>query len=160
MNAPSLRIALPALLLSSFSLGALGCGSAAGGTETVGATSAAVSASDQVAYDFFVGKGLANYQAAGIVGNLDQESGMNPTVSQYGGGPGRGIAQWSAGGRWDTDAQDNVLWYASTLGESAESLTLQLEFIWYELESFPGYGLASLRATTNVSEATVVFQDD
>ena len=42
------------------------------------------------AYDFFVAKGLANFQSAGIVGNLDQESGVNPGSVQYGGGPGRG----------------------------------------------------------------------
>ena len=46
-------------------------------------------------------------QAAGIIGNLDQESGMDPTISQYDGGPGRGIAQWSTGGRWDTDANSH-----------------------------------------------------
>ncbi len=62
-------------------------------------------ASDQIAFDYFVGKGLTDVQAAGIVGNLDQESGMSPTIAQYGGGPGRGIAQWSVGGRWDTDAR-------------------------------------------------------
>jgi len=40
------------------------------------------------------------------------------------------------------------------------SLNLQLEFIWYELTSFSGYGLARLRASTNVTAATVAFQDD
>ena len=35
-------------------------------------------ANDEAAFDFFVGKGLTNVQAAGIVGNLDQESGVDP----------------------------------------------------------------------------------
>jgi MYXO-CTERM domain-containing protein len=129
-----------------------------GAPEPTGETSAALFVNDQAAYDFFVGKGLAGFQSAGIVGNLDQESGVNPASVQYGGGPGRGIAQWSVGGRWDSSANDNVLAYASKQGESSGSLNLQLEFIWYELTTF-GYGFAQLKATTNVTDATVVFMD-
>jgi MYXO-CTERM domain-containing protein len=115
-------------------------------------------ANDKAAYDFFVGKGLTSYQAAGIVGNLDQESGVDPNAVQYNGGPGRGIAQWSVGGRWDTSGNDNATWYAGQQGESVWSLNLQLEFIWYELTNI-GYGFADLKATNNVTDATVVFQD-
>ena len=114
-------------------------------------------ANDKPAYDFFVGKGLTNFQAAGIVGNLDQESGVNPGAVQFGGGPGRGIAQWSTGGRWDT-SNPNVLAYAKQQGLSATSLNLQLEFIWLELTTV-GYGYTQLKATTNVTDATVVFMD-
>jgi hypothetical protein len=114
---------------------------------------------DKAAFDYFVGKGLTNFQAAGIVGNLDQESGVNPNSVQQG-GPGRGIAQWSAGGRWDTDGGDNAVAYASKENLSVYSLTLQLDFIWYELTTFSGYGLSKLKATTNVTDATVVFQTD
>ena len=110
---------------------------------------------DKAAFDFFVGKGLTNFQAAGIVGNLDQESGVNPASVQPG-GPGRGIAQWSVGGRWDTSANDNVRAYAAQHGESMTALTTQLEFIWYELTTI-GYGYAQLKATTNVTDATVEF---
>jgi hypothetical protein len=116
-------------------------------------------ANDKTAYDYFVGKGLTNFQAAGIVGNLDQESGVNPNSVQSG-GPGRGIAQWSVGGRWDTDANDNCVAYASKQGQSVYSLTLQLDFIWYELTTFSGYGLAALKASTNVTAATVAFETD
>jgi len=114
---------------------------------------------DQACYDYFVGKGLKNFQAAGIVGNLDQESGTDPTAVQAG-GPGRGIAQWSVGGRWDTDANDNAVAYATQQNQSVWSLNLQLDFIWYELTNFSSYGLAALQATTNVSDATVAFQND
>jgi hypothetical protein len=155
---PSHRAAFAALVLGGASL-SLGCSGAPPG-EDVAASGAALTGNDMTAYDFFVGKGLTNFQAAGIVGNLDQESGMDPTIAQYGGGPGRGIAQWSAGGRWDTDAGDNVEWYAAKEGESATSLTLQLEFIWYELTTFSGYGLAALRASTNLSDATIAFETD
>jgi MYXO-CTERM domain-containing protein len=116
-------------------------------------------ANDKAAFDFFIAKGLTPAQAAGIVGNLDQESGVDPTIAQYGGGPGRGIAQWSTGGRWDTSHNDNVIWYAGTQGESATSLKLQLEFIWYELTNI-GYGYTHLRGTTNVTDATLAFMSD
>jgi hypothetical protein len=127
-------------------------------SETTSAATTAF-ANDQPAYQYFVGKGLTSFQAAGIVGNLDQESGVDPGAVQYGGGPGRGIAQWSVGGRWDTSANDNVLAYAAQQGESSGSLNLQLEFIWYELTTF-GYGFSQLKATTNVTDATVVFMSD
>ena len=114
-------------------------------------------ANDKAAFDFFVAKGLTSFQAAGIVGNLDQESGVDPTIAQYGGGPGRGIAQWSVGGRWDTGT-DSVAHYASQQGQSIYSLNLQLEFIWWELTQV-GYGYSQLTATTNVTDATIAFMD-
>ena len=119
----------------------------------------AVTAAETTAYDFFVARGLTAAQAAGIVGNLIQESDVSPTSVQSG-GPGRGIAQWSVGGRWDTSYDDNVKWYASKEGLSSTSLTLQLEFVWYELSTYSSYGLASLKRTTSVTNATVVFQND
>ena len=155
---PSLRSGLlaPAALLALVALSACGAPPTA---EDLAQSAAALSPSpnDQAAFDYFVGKGLTNFQAAGIVGNLDQESQVDPTAVQAG-GPGRGIAQWSVGGRWDTDSKDNVVWYAGTQGASSSSLTLQLEFIWYELTTFSSYGLSQLRASTNVTDATVAFE--
>jgi len=146
----------PGLVVALAACGDAGPGPTAEPTATVASD---LFANDQTAYDYFLGKGLTNFQAAGIVGNLDQESGVDPSSVQQG-GPGRGIAQWSVGGRWDTDANDNVLAYASQQGQSSTSLTLQLDFIWYELTTFSGYGLAALKASTNVTDATVAFETD
>ena len=92
----SLLAALPLLLVT----GCTFTDSVSG--ESIGQDSEAVTenTNDKIAFDFFLAKGLTPVQSAGIIGNLDQESGMDPTIWQYGGGPGRGIAQWSAGGRW------------------------------------------------------------
>src|ERR1700712_5781478 len=81
-------------------------------------SSAPVSATEshaEIAYDYLVNQGLSSIQASGVVGNLEQESGVgiDPTDRQSG-GPGMGIAQWSIGGRWDTDYHDNDVWYAGT----------------------------------------------
>ncbi|MGH7294964.1 MAG: phage tail tip lysozyme, partial [Polyangiaceae bacterium] len=152
-----------ALVGLAFTLAA--CGDAARPGESLGETESPVTYSpdlftnDKAAFDYFVSKGLTTFQSAGIVGNLDQESGVNPNAVQSG-GPGRGIAQWSVGGRWDTDANDNAVAYASKQGQSVYALGLQLDFIWYELTTFSGYGLAKLEATTNVTDATVVFETD
>jgi len=125
----------------------------------VSAGEQALTSNEKAAYDFFVNKGLSKAQAAGIVGNLIQESNVLPGSVQPG-GPGRGIAQWSVGGRWNTSHDDNVAWYVSTHGGSTGSLATQLDFIWYELETFSGYGLASLRAASTVTAATLVFEKD
>jgi hypothetical protein len=118
---------------------------------------AALSNSEQTAFNFFVSKGLTDIQSAGIVGNLIQESSVIATSVEFGGGPGRGIAQWSVGGRWDTSHNDNVTTYANQQGTSRWDLSTQLDFIWYELTTFSGYGLAQLKAATTVSTATVAF---
>jgi hypothetical protein len=114
---------------------------------------------DKKAYDYFRAKGLTNFQAAGVVGNLDQESGIDPTISQFGGGPGRGIAQWSAGERWDGADGDNVVQYAQQHGQSEYSLDLQLDFIWYELTNFGDYGYEDLKNSTTLEQATQAFED-
>jgi hypothetical protein len=116
----------------------------------------ALSNNEQSAFNYFVNKGLTKAQAAGIVGNLIQESSVVPTAVQYGGGPGRGIAQWSVGGRWDSGT-DSVVHYANLHGLNRWALQTQLDFIWYELNNY-GYGFSSLKAATNVTDATVAFE--
>jgi len=116
---------------------------------------------EQTAFNYFVNRGMTKIRAAGIIGNLDQESGMDPTIEQYGGGPGRGIAQWSVGGRWDTYAQDNVVWYAQNreTGLTRWSLQTQLDFIWYELHNFSYYGFSELHQATTIDQAVIAFQN-
>jgi hypothetical protein len=142
-----------------FALGGCSSNAEPGDGVVVGQSESGLSANDKIAFDYFLGKGLTNFQAAGIVGNLDQESSMNPGAVQAG-GPGRGIAQWSVGGRWDTDSNDNAKAFAAKEGQPLSSLSLQLDFIWYELTTFSSYGLAPLRASTNVTDATIAFEKD
>jgi hypothetical protein len=86
---------------------------------------------------FFESKGLTPAQAAGIVGNIQQESSFNPkAVGKEG---ARGLAQG--------------------LGSRAEtgSVTHQLEQIWRELAS---NGLAALRRAKTPSEAARIFEKE
>ncbi len=157
MRNMNLRILAPSLL-AVVAACSVGCGGRDGGNGNGGATSQeALNSNEETAYQFFIGKGLTDFQSAAIVGNLMQESSVDPTIAQYGGGPGRGIAQWSVGGRWDTSSEDNVAWYAGQQGQSIYSLDLQLEFIWFELTTY-GYGFDSLKSSTNLSDAEYAFQ--
>lgn len=96
--------------------------------------------------------GWSPAQAAGIVGNLYHESGVNPNSVQKG-GPGRGIAQWSVGERWATFQS-----WAASRGLVTSSLDAQVQFLNYELtvgsEKSAG---AALKKTTSVTQAAQVF---
>jgi hypothetical protein len=104
-------------------------------------------------YSFFLARltaaGGVNPQAeaAGVTGNILQESGGNPESVQAG-GPGRGLEQWSAGGRWQPGLMT---------GNASADLTAQLNYGWSELTSDPGYGLAALEQQTTPTGAATVF---
>jgi len=121
-----------------------------------------VTSNARTAYNFFVARGLSAVQSAAIVGSLQQEStpNLDPTIRQPG-GLGRGIAQWGVGQRWDTDTlngrPDNLRAFAASRGQSMTALSTQLAFIWYELSTFPTYGLASLRAARTIETAVSAF---
>jgi hypothetical protein len=108
------------------------------------------------AFNFFVAKGLATHHSAGIVGNLMQESGVNPHSNQHGGGPGRGIAQWSVDGRWV-----NLNNWAKGKNLNPLGLETQLEFIWYEMNEVPPWNetLPEIKDATNVVDATIAFEE-
>src|SRR5919199_4021508 len=54
----------------------------------------------QIAYEYYISQGMSPAGAAGIVGNLFVESGVNPRVTPGDGGIARGIAQWHPD-RWE-----------------------------------------------------------
>ncbi len=131
-----------------------------GSDDETSSTEQDLSSNQKAAFNYFVGRGLTKRQAAGIVGNLIQESSVIPTIKQYGGGPGRGIAQWSVGGRWDHSYHDNVAWYAGQHDESRWTLNTQLAFTWYELHTVGGYGLTALRKATTIKASVIAFERD
>lgn len=110
----------------------------------------------KAAYEYFMGKGLTSQQSAGIVGNLIQESGVDPASHQNGGGPGRGIAQWTVDERWVTLQN-----YARDEDRSGEiwTLGLQLDFLWHEFTTAYTSTYNALRAATTVRDATIIFEE-
>ncbi len=109
----------------------------------------------QQAYNFFVSQGgLSPVQAAGILGNLLQESGgkLNPTAGTLTPNVGYGIAQWTT-----ADRQAALVAYAKSHGTDASDFATQLGFLWQELTtSYPNV-LNSLKSATDVATATSDF---
>jgi hypothetical protein len=104
------------------------------------------SATQQESMRFFMSKGWTKDQAAGIVGNLIQESNLNTSASGDH-GHAYGIGQWQG------DRQRNFEKFAGK-GINGSSLQDQLAFVNYELTqgSERGAGLR-LRGATSASEA-------
>ena len=100
--------------------------------------------------------GLTPEAAAGVLGNLHQETGgsFDPHSVQAG-GPGRGIAQWSEGERWD----QLVAW---AQGKGLDEWSLQTQVTWMLKEMHQGWGSFSMdhfKTMTDVVEATIYFHD-
>lgn len=96
--------------------------SAGGGAE--GPSDFSGSDNQQKTFNFFVSKGLTKAQAAGIVGNAVQESGVNPKSL---GRSYSGMFQWDNNGRFA-----NLKNWVTAKGMDPLSLEGQLEFAWYE----------------------------
>ena len=108
----------------------------------------------EYAMDFFTSRGFTREAAAGIVGNLLAESGINPKSEQYGGGPGRGIAQWSVDERWQT-----YLKFAKNRGLEPTDLDAQLRFIIHEMPSQMGESAKTIKTMTDSNAAAKLFMD-
>ncbi len=145
-------------------LGEVPCEPGGGSTELVGGDNT------EKAFNYFIGKGMTQEQSAGIVGNLKVESGgeLDPAVQQFGGGPGRGIAQWEIGGRWDTDPLNYLKWteYEYPLADPEvkrnppkEPIDLlnQLDYLWYELQTTEKNAYDAVKATSTVEDAAAQF---
>jgi RHS repeat-associated protein len=107
------------------------------------------------AYAFFEAHGLTSIQTAGVIGNLTWESeGFNPAKYQDGGGPGRGLAQWTYGSsRWQ-----GLVALAATEGKQWTDLGVQLDFIWQELNTTYASCLSSLEGAKSITDATEIFE--
>ena len=102
------------------------------------------------ALEFFQSKGLNAFQAAGIVGNLIHESGLNTTIK---GDKGKafGIAQWHP------DRQKGLKELAKLRGTDISDFDTQLEYVWQELNSTEKKALDKLLNSKNTQEATMAF---
>ena len=112
----------------------------------------------QLVWDILIAEGFSQEAAAGILGNLQQESNIDPTLLQSG-GPGTGLAQWSRGGRWDSGS-NSLLAFAGSRGLDPWSAVTQTRFMIYEMESVIGsFDLPAFQKSKDIVEATVYFHD-
>ena len=82
----------------------------------------------QIVYDYFKNKGLNDKAIAGVMGNIQQESGFNTTATNSSSGA-YGLFQW-LGSRKTALHQ-----FAQQNNGSASDIDTQLDFMWYELET-------------------------
>lgn len=105
------------------------------------------------AVQFFISKGWSPAQAAGIVGNLQAESGPNLKTNAIGdGGKAYGIAQWHP------DRQANFKRaYGKDIREAG--FKEQLAFVHWELENTERKAAAMLRKAQTPQQAAWVFDE-
>lgn len=78
-------------------------------------------------WNYLRSAGIPAVRVAGIMGNIQAESGFNSNLIEYGNGIGFGLCQWSYGRR---TALEN---YAASKGKPPGDLEVQLEFLLTEL---------------------------
>lgn len=107
-------------------------------------------------WSFFTSNGYSPAATAGILANLQAESGVNPASIQSGGkGPAAGIAQWESwkkqSGRWKQMAD-----YAASQGYQWTELDPQLQFIDKEVAGLGNYFEKSKNIEGYQGESTTV----
>lgn len=107
---------------------------------------------EEIVWDYLKDAGYTDIQVAGIIGNLYQESGLNPARVESN-GEGIGLVQWSFG------RKQNLINYASSKGKDWTDLESQLEFLVDELDSKQFYQpyKDTFMNPYSVSEATEAF---
>ena len=89
-------------------------------------------------WNFFRAKGYSEAATAGILGNAQAESGIDPTRIQSGAGHAAGMFQWESyknkSGRWKAMAD-----YAASKGKDWTDLMSQLEYAHKEIQGLGSY---------------------
>ena len=116
-------------------------GGASGGSSSGGAADFSGNSNAEVVWNFCMSQGFSKQAAAGVIGNMQQESGVDPAACQGGGGPGRGLLQWEAGsGRFS-----DLCAFASERGTEWTDIQAQLLFFVSEapaqFDAFTGNGV-------------------
>ena len=128
---------------------------------SVSSSGAGISSADEnknaeVILRYLTGKGMTLAQAAGFVGNMKQESGLNPAIIQGGGiadssytpvnEVGFGLVQWTFSTR-----QGPLVELATSTGRPITDINLQLDYVWQEINGGWKSTLQALAANPSVT---------
>ena len=116
-------------------------------------------------FNFLISKGLSPVQAAGLMGNLQAESGLDPARVQstktpegdsdtmnIDGHTGYGLAQWTSLGR-----QQNLRKAVVAANTKDSDIGVQLDYLWSELSGgYKSSTLDPLLATSDIHQATSI----
>lgn len=115
-----------------------------------GATAGSTPANAKDLANEFIALGYSPTQTAGIVGNLVQESGLNPTI------PGdSGISHGL--GQWNGDRFAALKQFAAANGSQWTDPKIQVRFIDHELKSSEGQAYKRLMAAQTPEQAAAAF---
>lgn len=124
-----------------------------------------------IVWQFLKSKGYTEQAAAGILGNMDQESGVMPDTEQIG-GPAYGLVQWDGSAyplvppaTWNgREYVQNLMRAAGISGDYkiAKTQSQLLEWCMFngqyiKTSSYP-YSVAQFKGLTNISTATTAFE--
>lgn len=136
---------------------------------------------DEIIWDFFKNKGLNDFAVAGLMGNLKAESNLRPDnlqnsfegrlgsdeeytkkvdsgkISRHSFAndhSGYGLAQWT----WHT-RKEALYDYAKEKGVSIADLTMQLEYLWIELQRYTKTMSVLVNAKSVYEASTIVLTD-
>ena len=117
-------------------------------------------------WQFLKSKGYSEQAAAGILGNMDQESGIMPDIDEGGGGPGYGLVQWTSpiAGESGRAYVQRLLGQAGISGDY-RNITTQLKLLDWHMHNgqyipsaaYP-YSVAEFKALTDIGTATMAFE--
>ncbi|WP_285011080.1 phage tail tip lysozyme [Lactococcus garvieae] len=124
-----------------------------------------------IVWQFLKSKGYTEQAAAGILGNMDQESGVMPDTDQIG-GPAYGLVQWDGSAyplvppaTWNgREYVQNLMRAAGISGDYKIAKTQSQLLEWcmfngqYILTSSYPYSVAQFKGLTNISTATTAFE--
>lgn len=117
-------------------------------------------------WQFLKSKGYSEQATAGILGNMDQESGIMPDIDEGGGGPGYGLVQWTSpiAGESGRAYVQRLLAQAGINGDY-RNITTQLKLLDWHMHNgqyipsaaYP-YSVAQFKALTDIGTATMAFE--
>lgn len=124
-----------------------------------------------IVWQFLKSKGYTEQAAAGILGNMDQESGVMPDTEQIG-GPAYGLVQWDGSAyplvppaTWNgREYVQNLMRDAGISGDYRIAKTQSQLLEWcmfngqYIASSSYPYSVAQFKGLTNISTATTAFE--
>lgn len=124
-----------------------------------------------IVWQFLKSKGYTEQAAAGILGNMDQESGVMPDTEQIG-GPAYGLVQWDGSAyplvppaTWNGREYVQNLMRAAGISEDykiAKTQSQLLEWCMFNGQYIPTssypYSVAQFKGLTNISTATTAFE--
>lgn len=118
---------------------------------------------EEICWNYLVGKGLSEQAAAGILGNMKQESTFDTSADN---GTHHGLCQWGGGRLTGLKA------YAEARGKDVDDVEVQLSYLWCEITDEEdsgiergyasnqwcnGYDLDDLKNASSPTEAAEIF---